>query len=459
MAKTPSSIRTEPAAGNSRATDRHRSGRPIGDRHATYDKARLFLVSVIALVTAGIAASIRSNLAAVLQHQFLDPIDPVHSGQMIGTVLGVAFFGFALTIMIGSPLLDYLGMRPLMALSSICFIVGTLIVICAAPLSAWFSAYRVLWTGALVSGIGWGLTETVINPLAVTLYPDDQTHRLNLLHAWWPGGLIVGGLIGAGLSKLNVDWRLQMACVLVPAVTFGSLLLASKFPPTERVAAGISTGEMIKEFFRPFFLVWFFSMFLTAASELAPGQWVQFALTRTVHMPGILLLVYVSAMMFVMRHFAGFMAHKFSPVGLLWFSCLLASLGLISLSIANSPVTGLLAATIWGTGVCYMWPTMLAAASERFPRGGAVLMGLMGTAGMSSVFFVLPQMGKVYDHYKAQGGEVIASQMSFRLVAVFPALLLIVFGAIWLYDRSHGGFKPIRLTADEERAQPIRPEL
>ena len=459
MAKTPSSIGARPAAGNLRATDRHISGHQIDDRHAAYDKARLFLVSVIALVTAGIAASIRSNLAAVLQHQFLDPIDPMHSGQMIGTVLGVAFFGFALTIMIGSPVLDYLGMRPLMMLSSVCFIVGTLIMICAAPLSAWFSAYRVLWTGALISGIGWGLTETVINPLAVTLYPDDQTHRLNLLHAWWPGGLIIGGLIGAGLSKLNVDWRLQMACVLVPAMTFGSLLLSCKFPPTERVAAGISTGRMIKEFFRPFFLVWFFSMFLTAACELAPGQWVQFALTRTVHMPGILLLVYVSALMFVMRHFAGPMAHKFSPVGLLWLSCLLASLGLISLSVANSPVTGLLAATIWGTGVCYMWPTMLAAASERFPRGGAVLMGLMGTAGMSSVFFVLPQMGKVYDYYKAQGGDVTASQMSFRLVAVLPALLLIVFGAVWLYDRSHGGFKPIRLTVGEELAEPIQPEL
>ena len=230
VAKTPSSIRAGPAAGNLRATDRHRSDRQIGDRHAAYDKARLFLVSVIALVTAGIAASIRGNLAAVLQHQFLDPIDPVHSAQMIGTVLGVAFFGFALTIMIGSPLLDYLGMRPLMALSSICFIVGTLIVIFAAPLSAWFSAYRVLWTGALISGIGWGLTETVINPLAVTLYPDDQTHRLNLLHAWWPGGLIVGGLIGAGLSKLTVDWRLQMACVLVPAVTFGVASVHQQIP-------------------------------------------------------------------------------------------------------------------------------------------------------------------------------------------------------------------------------------
>ena len=58
---------------------------------------------------------------------------------------------------------------------------------------------------------------------------------------------------------------------------------------------------------------------------------------------------------------------------------------------------GLLAATLWGTGVCYMWPTMLATASERFPRGGALLMGLMGTAGTLSIQFVLPIMGTIYD--------------------------------------------------------------
>ena len=69
---------------------------------------------------------------------------------------------------------------------------------------------------------------------------------------------------------------------------------------------------------------------------------------------------------------------------------------------------------------------------------------------MLSVFFVLPQMGKVYDHYKAASGEVVASQMSFRVVAILPAILLLVFGAIWLYDRSKGGFKPQRLTPIEK---------
>jgi hypothetical protein len=146
----------------------------------------------------------------------------------------------------------------------------------------------------------------------------------------------------------------------------------------------------------------------------------------------------------------------------LWFSSLGAALGLVALSYANSPVMGLLAATLWGTGVCYMWPTMLATSSERFPRGGALLMGLMGTAGTLSIQFVLPKMGSIYDTAKIElaGGEAafralqgdalngiegLAAQQSFRAVAILPAILLVVFGAIWLYDRSKGGFKPTKI--------------
>jgi MFS family permease len=302
----------------------------------------------------------------------------------------------------------------------------------------------------------------VVNPLTATIYPDEKTARLNVLHAWWPGGLIAGGLLGYGLGQAGVGWQIKLSLILIPAIALVILCMGLKFPPTERVASGISMGDMFKEILKPMFLVLFASMFLTAASELAPGQWVDLALTRTVHMQGILLLVYVSGIMFVARHFAGPLVHKLSPIGLLWVSCLLASLGLVALSFANSPVTGILAATVWGCGVCFMWPTMLATASERFPRGGALLMGLMGTAGTLSISFVLPIMGGIFDSKKVEvaGGDAafkaltgdrlnevlgIASQASFKAVAVLPAVLLIVFGAIWLYDRSKGGFKAVKL--------------
>ncbi|HXA49051.1 MAG TPA: MFS transporter [Candidatus Acidoferrum sp.] len=438
---------------------------PAGlDRHAAYNKTRLFWVSVLALFTAGLAASLRANVAADLQKAFLDPIDPAHAVEMIGAILGVAFLGFAITIAIGSPLLDKIGMGIMLPLSGVAFVAGTLLFLFADKLATGAAIYNVLWAAAVVTGIGWGLVETVINPLTATLYPDDKTARLNALHAWWPGGLIAGGLLGFLLGH-SVSWQMKLGMILIPATLVVVLCLGVKFPPTERAASGISMGRMFKELLNPMFLVLFCSMFLTAASELAPGQWVDLALTRTVHMQGILLLVYVSGIMFVARHFAGPLVHKLSPIGLLWCSCLLAALGLVALSMADSPIMGILAATVWGCGVCFMWPTMLATASERFPHGGALLMGLMGTAGTASIYFVLPKMGAIFDAKKielaggeqafkaleAAGGEKLntilgfASQASFRAVAILPAILLVVFGAIWLYDRSKGGYKAVKI--------------
>jgi MFS family permease len=437
---------------------------PVADRHIDYRKGRLLLVSSLALATAGICASLRANTAVDLQRVFFDPIDRAHSAEMIANILGVPFLGFALTIAIGSPLLDYIGMSLLLPLSGVCFSIGMLLMVFAKNIATGSGVYDVIWFGAVIAGIGWGMVETVINPLIATLYPDSKTARLNALHAWWPGGLVIGGLLGVGMSKLGVGWQVKLALVVIPALAVVALSLGVKFPPTERMAAGISMKQMFRELLNPLFMILFLSMFLTAATELAPGQWVDFALTRTVHMPGILLLVYVSALMFLMRHFAGPLAHRLSSIGLLWLSCLMGSLGLVALSFANSPVTGLLAATVWGTGVCYMWPTMLATASERFPRGGALLMGLMGTAGTLSSRFVLPFMGSIYDSKKLEvaGGEAAfkalqpgpeldrvlgaAAQASFRDVAILPAVLLIVFGAVWMYDRSRGGFKATKIS-------------
>jgi len=434
------------------------------DRHSSYHKTRLFFVSALALTMSGINASLRANTAADLQRVFLDPIDRVHSAQMIASILGLPFLGYAVTIAIGSPLLDYIGMGLLLPMAGVLFSAGMLLMIFAGSLATGANIYDWLWAAALVTGIGWGLVETVVNPLIATLHPDQKTGKLNSVHAWWPGGLVLGGLLGVAMSNFGFGWQAKLGVVILPAVVLVLLCLGVKFPPTERVAAGVSGKDMFRELLNPLFFVLFASMFLTAASELAPGQWVDLALSRTVHMPGILLLVYVSALMFLMRHFAGSLVHKLSPIGVLWFSCLGAALGLVALSWANSPVTALLAATLWGTGVCYMWPTMLAAASERFPRGGALLMGLMGTAGTLSIQFVLPLMGGIFDRKKVElaGGDAafrslqqgpeldrilgVAAQTSFRTVAILPALLLIVFAAIWLYDRSKGGYRAQRLS-------------
>jgi hypothetical protein len=250
-----------------------------------------------------------------------------------------------------------------------------------------------------------------------------------------------------------LPWQGILAFTLVPAIAVIVLAAATRFPPPMRVESGVTFGDMVREVFRrPSFFIWFGAMFLTAASELAPGQWLDVALSNRVGMRGILLLVYVSALMFVFRHFAGRIAGWLTNPGLLWLSSALAASGLFLLSRAETPVTALVASTVWGLGVCAMWPTMLASVAERYPRGGAWAMGLMGSAGALSIYFVLPRLGALYDRSKLElaGGEAAlatlskaelhriedaAASSSFAALALIPLALLVIFGVVWAADR------------------------
>jgi hypothetical protein len=139
------------------------------NRHAGYNQSRLFFASALALTMAGINASMRANTASDIQRIFLDPIDSARSAQMMGAILGLPFLGYAITIAIGSLLLDFIGMGLLLPLSGVLFSIGILVIMFAGELASGAGVYNILWAGALITGIGWGLVETVVNPLTTTL--------------------------------------------------------------------------------------------------------------------------------------------------------------------------------------------------------------------------------------------------------------------------------------------------
>jgi MFS family permease len=413
---------------------------------------RLFVASCLALLTTSMVFSIRGDIVDALTLDF-------HiTKEQMGAILSPAFWGFTLSIIIGGSLVDWLGMRNLLLTSSLGYVAGVLVIIFAprpsGPVDSIFgnTGTTILYAGMLALGLCQGLVEAVINPLIATIYSNDKTSKLNMLHAWWPGGLVVGGLIAYALTKaLGLDapglgpdaatrgWQIKLAVVIVPAVLFGIMILGQKFPATERITAGVSTGEMFREMFRPMFLLWFVCMWLTAATELGPAQWVSSVMSQVAHMQGVLILVYLSGIMFVLRFFAGPLAHRLSPLGLLTLCAILSALGLFALSHADTPALAFGAATIFGVGVSYFWPTMLGVTSERFPRGGPLLLAIVGGAGMLSAAFILPIMGRWYDQYGAAA--------AFRYVAVLPVVLTFVFGGLYLYYRARGGYKAVAIGA------------
>jgi MFS family permease len=413
---------------------------------------RLFVASCLALLTTSMVFSIRGDIVDALTLDF-------HiTKEQMGAILSPAFWGFTLSIIIGGSLVDWLGMRNLLLTSSLGYVGAVLVLIFAprptGPVDSIFgnTGTTILYAGMLALGLCQGLVEAVINPLIATIYSNDKTSKLNMLHAWWPGGLVVGGLIAFALTKaLGLDapglspealtrgWQIKLGVVIVPALLFGFMILGQKFPATERIAAGVSTGEMFRQMFRPMFLLWFACMWLTAATELGPAQWVSSVMSQVAHMQGVLILVYTSGIMFILRFFAGPLAHRLSPLGLLTLCAILSGIGLFALSNANTPALAFAAATIFGVGVSYFWPTMLGVTSERFPRGGPLLMAIVGGAGMLSAAFILPIMGRWYDEHGAAA--------AFRYVAVLPVILTFVFGALFLYYRARGGYKAVAIGA------------
>ncbi len=462
----------------------------------------LFVGSCIALITSAFTFIIRGDILPDLGLEF----DLSKENQ--GWIASGAFWGMAFSMLFGAPLCDMLGMKRILFLAFASHMIGVFGTIFAPHGEL---AYPVLFGAMFIGGCGNGLVEIAINPLAATLFPDRKTHYLNILHAWWPGGLILGGLIarymGKGLNLgfttitgMEFGWQTLMGLITIPGVIYVLIVLTQKFPETERVASGVSTGDMFRETFRPMFVIWAFCMLLTAATELGPQQWQESVITRTTKgtFSGTTVLIYTSSLMFVMRHFAGPLAHALSPVGMLTISATLSGIGLYLLSGATTASTVFLYATVFGVGIAYFWPTMLGVTAERFPKGGAWLLGLMGCFGNLSIAVVLPFMGFIYDRESVAAvpadvaplavvqekanwvlnlagipetkkidtdavkkltddnketvseAEAQGAAMAFRYVSALPLALVVIFGLIAIRDKALGGYKAEVLLSREE---------
>lgn len=343
---------------------------------------RLFLASKIALIVTAMSFAIRGGAAGAWASDF----NLTHA--QVGWVNGAAFWGFTLAMVFGGPLCDALGLGRIVALAFVGHVAGILVTIFAHN-------YLTLYAGTLIFGIANGSVEAACNPLITTLFPNEKTTRLNHFHVWFPGGIVIGGVVSYLLAKGGYGWKPQFATMLVPLAIYGIMFLGQPFPKTERVQRGVSTGSMWAACFSPMFIVMVVCMLMTATTELVPGQWIPDILTNA-GVSGILVLAFINGIMAIGRQCAGTFVEKLSPIGMLITSTILSALGLFAMSRASG---GMLfgAAFIFALGVCFFWPTMLGYTNERFPNTGALGLSIMGGAGMLAVNFMLPVAGANID--------------------------------------------------------------
>jgi fucose permease len=360
---------------------------------ATIHRDKLFLASCLALLVTSLSFGIRAGLLSTWGTDFN------LNATQLGTIAATAFWGFPLAVIIGGMIVDVIGMKRLLVLAFIFHLIGILLTIFAGDFGDPFWS---LFISTLFIGIANGTVEAACNPLVTALYPENKTTKLNHFHLWFPGGIVIGTLIvyfynKAGIGSLGnfSAWQVQVATMLIPTLIYGYLFSKLKFPVTERVAAGVSTGEMYSSLLNPLFIFMILCMFGTAITELFTGQWID-VLLRNVTDNAILILTLTTGVMVIGRGLAEPVVHRFSPQGVLLMSAILSALGLYMLGHTSGNML-FVGALVFGMGVCYFWPTMLGFVAENLPKTGAVGLNLMGGAGMFAVSLYMMFMGGHYD--------------------------------------------------------------
>lgn len=402
---------------------------------------RLFIACIIALITTAFGFVVRGFLVAEWATQF-----NLTQGQ-VGAIQGAGLFPFALSIVFFSLIIDRIGYGRCMAFAFFGHVISAIITVTA-------NSFEQLYVGTLIFALANGTVEAVINPVVATLYPRSKTHHLNMLHAGWPGGMVLGGLLMILLGAAS--WRWKIGLFLLPTAFYGFLMIGQKFPVQERVASGVSYADMLREFGwgscfivsffvvyaldsvfgslglysgtvptwaavviaavptlifavvyksfgRPMFVFLLLVMILLATTELGVDSWITNLMTPVLatysQYGGLFLLMYTSLIMAILRFFAGPIVHRISPLGLLATCAAIASIGLFWIANAGASAAMIFAAgTMYGIGKAFFWPTTLGVVTEQFPRGGAMTINAIAGVGMISVGVLGgPILGSIQD--------------------------------------------------------------
>lgn len=373
----------------------------------------LFIASFLTLIAAGIGFAVRGGVLGDWGAQF------GFTKSELGTITGGGLVGFGVTIIVCSFIADWVGYKPLMVIAFLLHALSAVITLAATPIYAAMgkdATYWCLFIGMFMFALGNGLCETVINPLVATLYPKQKTHYLNILHAGWPGGLILGGLIGYAFvgseaAVTHLRWEIPLGLFLVPTLMYGLMILKEKFPQSEAREAGVDVGTMLAQFASPVLLLLLVLHAMVGYVELGTDSWIMNIMKNVIQGKETLLFIYTSALMFVLRFFAGPIVERINPIGLLLMSAVLGAVGLYALGAATAGFAIIAAATIYGIGKTFLWPTMLGVVGERFPKGGALTMGAMGGIGMLSAGLLGgPGIGYKQDYFASENLKEVSAE-------------------------------------------------
>ena len=409
------------------------------------EKSQLFWASFIALAAAGVGFVFRVMSITVWPEEFNI------TGAEAGSIFGASLWPIAVTMILFSLIVDKIGYKISM---TVAFALQALSVILTFLVPSGENAVSLFWWASFFGGLGHGTIEAVINPLCATMYREQKSKMLNILHASWPAGIVAGGIAFILIDSPSA-WKSIFLLMLIPIVAYGIIFLKQKkFPVDERVDAGVGYTDMLKEFgglgiflaitflfyeisghidsidlgsnkliicliigaiggtiagfalkSKGKWLFFFLCLIMIplATVELGTDAWIRSLMEPILGNTGSAWAIVASAgIMMVLRFFAGVPLKYTTAPGLLLISSFFSILGLLALSSASG-FWVIIAFVLYAIGQTFYWPTILGFVAEQFPKGGAMTLNTVSAMGLLTIgIFGTPFLGAVKDSFDAQ---------------------------------------------------------
>ncbi|MFT7560207.1 MAG: MFS family permease [Flavobacteriales bacterium] len=389
--------------------------------------SKLFLACCLSLLVTSLTFGVRAGIMDELGASYN------FTREELGWITAMAFYGFPIAMLIGGVIYNQVGAKFLMVVAFVGHLLGLALTILA-------DGFWGLMISTFCVGFANGSVEAACNPLIADIYHKNKTTMLNRFHVWFPGGIVIGSLMSAGMTELGLGWELQIAMLIIPTLAYGYLVFTVKFPEPEHTER--STITNIKSLVNPLFILVLVCMSLTATTEFGTSQWAGPILSESGAHPMVVLAL-ITGLMAVGRYFAGPLVHKLNPAGVLLASSAVATIGIYLMSSATGGMV-YLTAILFALGVTYFWPTMIGFVSEYLPKTGALGMSLVGGVGMFAFGWWSPVIGGWLDKAEAdallagvapEAANLAAGQATLSNLAIFPAVLIVLFAVMYFWTK------------------------
>ena len=269
-----------------------------------------------------------------------------------------------------------------------------------------------------------GVINSTINALMVEVNPDDSSFYLNMTHAFFGIGAILGPVMAGIIVYTGLSWRYPYLVIGLFSLLISLLFLQMKFPELE-TSSSITWPELKSLLGRRKMIFIALALMFYTGSEVGSWGWISTFLEQEMGFSIVFSGLAVGVFWFFMtvgRLICARLSRRYSIQKLIiLLACMAMAINLFTGLVGEGFLIWVLMAAM-GLAFSGLWPLIASYASELFTDYSGTLFSVLVTSGGLGTVFIPFFMGLM--------GEQIGLRLAMVVPSLFFLLIVIIFSKL-----------------------------